>query len=109
MLEEELVEGSLFVKDISQMYSFNYPTNTTTSVRGFKQFEVVLDTTPKFYKKKYELAVILDVFETEPLTESPLWDFDNVILTPHNSFVSEKTNERMFSVIIENLKIGKSL
>ena len=63
MLEEELVEGSLFVKDISQMYPFKYPTNTTTSVRGFKQFEVVLDITPKYYKNKYVLAVILDIFE----------------------------------------------
>ncbi|MEN0041597.1 MAG: glyoxylate/hydroxypyruvate reductase A, partial [Pseudomonadota bacterium] len=29
-------------------------------------------------------GVSLDVFETEPLTaDSPLWDFDNAILTPH--------------------------
>lgn len=35
-------------------------------------------------------GVSLDVFETEPLdTSSPLWDFDNAILTPHAAALSE--------------------
>ncbi|NLK13077.1 MAG: dihydrofolate reductase, partial [Candidatus Phytoplasma sp.] len=50
------------------------------------------------------LGVALDVFEEEPLKESPLWDFENVIITPHNSFVSDKVNERLFEVMIENLR-----
>ncbi len=55
-------------------------------------------------KKNKFLGVILDVFEKEPLDEkSELWDFDNVIVTPHNSFISEGNNERMFKVIKENL------
>lgn len=58
MLEMELVRGSLFVKDIKQMYSFDYPTKYETSVGGFKQFEVVLETT----KRKYELGVVLDIY-----------------------------------------------
>ena len=38
----------------------------------------------------------VDVFETEPLEkESPLWNMDNVIITPHNSFVGEHNNKRM--------------
>ncbi|MEL7568504.1 MAG: NAD(P)-dependent oxidoreductase, partial [Clostridiaceae bacterium] len=40
-------------------------------------------------------GVALDVFEEEPLGESPLWSFENVIITPHNSFVSDKVNERL--------------
>ena len=47
----------------------------------------------------------LDVFEEEPLnSESELWNFENVIITPHNSFVSDGNNIRMFDVIINNLK-----
>lgn len=47
----------------------------------------------------------LDVFEEEPLSpKSPLWDMERVIITPHNSFVSDNTNGRLFGVIYENLK-----
>lgn len=35
----------------------------------------------------------LDVFELEPLgAESPLYAFDNVVLTPHSAFYSERSN-----------------
>ncbi len=50
------------------------------------------------------LGVALDVFEEEPLgRDNPLWNFENVIITPHNSFVSDKVNERLFKLIINNL------
>ena len=50
------------------------------------------------------LGVALDVFNEEPLDESnPLWSLPSVIITPHNSFVSDKVNERMFMLIFENL------
>ena len=49
-------------------------------------------------------GVVLDVFEGEPLNEnSPLWDKQKIILTPHNSFVGEGNGERLREVIIENL------
>lgn len=50
-------------------------------------------------------GAVLDVFEEEPLVEdSHLWDMENVIITPHNSFVGDGNNRRMSNVILENLE-----
>lgn len=50
-------------------------------------------------------GAVLDVFEDEPLSaESPLWELENVMITPHNSFVSPKNNERLFSVMLQNIE-----
>lgn len=55
--------------------------------------------------ERKDLFAALDVFETEPLKEtSPLWHLENVALSPHNSFVSEGNNPRMFDVLYKNLK-----
>jgi len=55
----------------------------------------------------------LDVFEEEPLPQgNPLWDMENVIITPHNSWISEMRNERRYNIIYENLRrymAGESL
>lgn len=52
-------------------------------------------------------GAVLDVFEEEPLnTASPLWDMENVIITPHNSFVGDGNQERLNSWILLNLKIA---
>ena len=46
----------------------------------------------------------LDVFETEPLpTDSPLWDMENVILTPHCSSVYDGWYQRTAEMFVENL------
>jgi phosphoglycerate dehydrogenase-like enzyme len=55
-------------------------------------------------KRNQIWGAALDVFEKEPLSAaSPLWQFKNVIITPHNSFVSGHNNERMFKLILKNL------
>ena len=49
-------------------------------------------------------SAVLDVFEEEPLPEnSPLWDMENVILTPHNSFIGEGNHARLWRKIKEGL------
>ena len=50
-------------------------------------------------------GAVLDVFENEPLKrDSSLWNMDNVVLTPHNSFVSENNTIRMNELIRNNLR-----
>ena len=48
-------------------------------------------------------GAVLDVFDEEPLSEnSPLWDMENVIVTPHNSFHGEGNGDRLFEGIYQN-------
>ena len=52
-------------------------------------------------------GAVLDVFEEEPLPlNSPLWDTENVIITPHNSFVGDGNRNRLNNMIISNLNRG---
>ena len=49
-------------------------------------------------------GVVLDVFEEEPLTETSfLWDKENAILTPHNSFVGEGNSMRLKEIVLSHL------
>ena len=51
------------------------------------------------------MGAVLDVFEEEPLPENHrLWDMENIIITPHNSFVGNGNNQRMSNVIMKNLE-----
>jgi len=47
----------------------------------------------------------LDVFEEEPLPkDSPLWEMDNVYISPHNSWSSEMVFRRRYEITYNNLK-----
>ena len=51
---------------------------------------------------------MLDVFAEEPLPESsPLWDMENVVLTPHNSFVGEGNQARLWETIKERFALAE--
>lgn len=51
------------------------------------------------------MGAVCDVFEDEPLAESSaLWEKENVIITPHNSFVGDGNSERLWKVIYGNLE-----
>jgi phosphoglycerate dehydrogenase-like enzyme len=47
----------------------------------------------------------LDVFDQEPLpAESPLWDIENLLITPHTGSLTEKLWQRHYQVFSENLR-----
>jgi D-2-hydroxyacid dehydrogenase (NADP+) len=50
-------------------------------------------------------AAALDVFEKEPLpSDSPLWDLENLLITPHTAGMTEKLWERHYVLFSENLR-----
>lgn len=56
-------------------------------------------------KKGWIAGAGLDVFEEEPLPDdSPLWQLDNVILTPHISGFTPEYDERAADLFAENLR-----
>ena len=55
-------------------------------------------------REKKIAGAALDVFEQEPLPpDSPLWDFDNVLITPHQAGIAHKLWERQFKLFSDNL------
>lgn len=46
----------------------------------------------------------LDVFEAEPLSEdSQPWKADHVLVSPHNSFIGDRTHHRLFKLLLHNI------
>lgn len=56
-------------------------------------------------RKNQIAGAALDVFEQEPLaTDSPLWQLENLLITPHTAGLTERLWERHFALICENLR-----
>lgn len=88
---------------------FNY-----TRLKRLKEESVIINTSRggiineealyKLLKSRKTMSAVLDVFETEPLDrECELWELDNILITPHNFFVGEYNNSRLYNVILTNL------
>ena len=59
----------------------------------------------KALREKDIAGAALDVTEVEPLAkDSPLWEMENVVITPHHSGLSEKYMDRAVEVFCVNLQ-----
>jgi D-2-hydroxyacid dehydrogenase (NADP+) len=55
-------------------------------------------------RNRHIAGAALDVFEQEPLPgSSPLWDLDNLLITPHTAGLTEKLWHRHYTLFSENL------
>jgi phosphoglycerate dehydrogenase-like enzyme len=49
-------------------------------------------------------GAVLDVFNVEPLpAESPLWELENVLLTPHNSALTKNSDRKTIRFLCDNI------
>ncbi|HXJ86446.1 MAG TPA: D-2-hydroxyacid dehydrogenase [Candidatus Binatia bacterium] len=56
-------------------------------------------------RTRHIAGAALDVFEHEPLPpDSPLWDLDNLLITPHTAGLTEKLWERHYELFSDNLR-----
>jgi phosphoglycerate dehydrogenase-like enzyme len=70
--------------------------------RGVLVDEVALAQT---LREKKIGGAALDVFAEEPLpADSPLWDLENLLITPHTAALTEKLWERHYKLFAENLR-----
>ena len=70
--------------------------------RGSQVDEVALVDT---LRSRRIAGAALDVFEQEPLpAESPLWDLENLLITPHTASLTEKLWQRHYEVFSGNLR-----
>lgn len=59
----------------------------------------------KALKNKWLAGAGLDVFEDEPLPpDSPWWELDNVVITPHIGGVTDTMSERLAALVAEQVR-----
>ena len=66
----------------------------------------VVDTEALLYALRWNAigGAVLDVTDPEPLPpEHPLWDFENVLITPHNAGYTPEYYERLADILAENV------
>jgi len=56
-------------------------------------------------RRNYVGGAVLDVTDPEPLPgDHPLWDFENVLVTPHNAGHTPSYYERLADIVAENVR-----
>lgn len=96
------VEGAPYVIDELVLNSMKKTAVLVNLARGAVVDEAALITTLSSGKIA---GAILDVFKEEPLpSTSPLWNLDNVILTPHISGNTSRLHEKVAALFAENLQ-----
>ncbi len=100
-----LTEDTLHIIDKYRLDKFKDGSILVNIARG-----AVVDTEALISALNNQLyGAVLDVFEEEPLGKNnDLWNKENVILTPHNSFVGENNLNRLRYIIFRNLIRGKN-
>jgi len=86
-------------------YRLSLMKKTATLVNISRGSVVNMEVLCVWLEQNSDACAVLDVFEEEPLCDtSPLWNMENVIVTPHNSFVGEDNCERLTNLILRNVK-----
>ncbi len=128
--EQAGIERKEKIEDVlkeADFISLHLPkTKETIGILGDKEFEMMKDgvrivntargglfkeeTLVKYLKNGKVAGAAIDVFEEEPCTQSPLFEFDNVIVTPHlgaSTFeAQDKAGVMIADQVIAGLKGG---
>lgn len=76
--------------------------NSVTLVNAARGGLIDMDALYRALKEKTIACAALDAFETEPLLDSPLFDLDNVVLTPHIGGLADKQIHDVAMGSVEN-------
>lgn len=111
-LKEILKDGDIVISSLP----LNESTKSLFSKETFKSMkkgsiflnvgrgEVVDQEALKWALEERLYGAAIDVFEREPIPlDDTIWEYDNLIITPHNSFVSDLNEKRLWELIISNL------
>lgn len=90
----KIIDYNYFSKMRNESYYINIGRGKTTNEEDLI----------RILKEKKIKGAALDVFYNEPLPqESPLWDMENVIITPHISGVSKVYMDKALNILLPNL------
>jgi phosphoglycerate dehydrogenase-like enzyme len=92
---KEMFNGEVFSKMKSSSYFINM------SRGGLVKQDALIEA----LKSKKIRGAGLDVVTPEPLpADNPLWTCPNLVITAHNSTVADSRHERMFGLVMENVR-----